>query len=161
AFWNDACDPGGMGWNDASNNQAFLGETVSIVLNAASIYVKARNDKNDKLADVMKHTVAPAGPAGRYELIQQYNHHIPPYSKNQKLAKEWLKYIGQDKQYERIFRAGKGFAQGIAPQWDTHAMWKEDAQMEPYKDLTKYGRNMGYKGAYNRASSEVQAKYII
>lgn len=160
-FWNDACDPGGTAWNDSNNNQAFLGQTVSIVFNAASIYVKARTDKNDKLADVIKHTIPPAGPAGRYELVQQYNNHIPVYSKNQKLAKDWLKFLGAKPQYDRMFRAGRGFAQGISPEWETHPMWKEDPQMEPYKELTKYGRNMGYKGVYNRASSEVQAKYLI
>ena len=160
-FWNDACDPGGTAWNDSSNNQAFLGETVSIVLNAASIYVKARNDKNDKLADVIKHTVAPAGPAGRYQLIQPYNHHVMGYSKNVTLAKAWLTFLGQKAQYERAFRAGRGFIQGITPAWDTHPMWKEDAQMEPYKDLTKYGRTMGWKGPYGRGASEVQAKYLI
>jgi multiple sugar transport system substrate-binding protein len=160
-FWNDACDPGGMAWNDSSNNQAFLGETVSIMLNAASIYVKARADKNDKLAGNIRHTVAPAGPAGRFELVQEYNHHVPVYSKNLKLAKEWLTFLGQKPQYERMFTAGKGFAQGIAPEWDSHPMWKQDPIMEPYKDLTKYGRNMGYKGVFNRASVEVQAKYVI
>jgi multiple sugar transport system substrate-binding protein len=94
-------------------------------------------------------------------LIQQYNHHIPAYSKNQRLAKDWLIFLGQRAQYERMFRASKGFAQGIAAEWDNHPMWKEDPQMEPYKELSKYGRNMGYKGPYNRASSEVQAKYLV
>ncbi|HEX7926648.1 MAG TPA: hypothetical protein VF678_03590, partial [bacterium] len=117
--------------------------------------------KNDKLADKMKHTVAPAGPKGRYELIQPYNHHVPAYSKNMKLAKEWLKFIGQRQQYERVFRAGRGFAQGILPEWDSHPMWKEDPQMEPYKDLTKYGRSMGWRGPFGRGASEVQAKYLI
>jgi multiple sugar transport system substrate-binding protein len=160
-FWNDACDPGGMAWNDSSNNKAFLGETVSIVLNAASIYVKARNDGNHKLADAIRHTVAPAGPAGRYGLIQQYNHHIPAYTKNLKLAKDWITFLGQKAQYERMFTAGKGFVQGIAPEWDTHAMWKLDPIMEPYRDLAKYGRNPGYKGPYNRAAYYAQAKYLI
>jgi hypothetical protein len=33
--------------------------------------------------------------------------------------------------------------------------------MEPYKELNKYSRNMGYKGPYGRGASETQAKYII
>ncbi len=175
AFWTEAADEGGMGWNDASNNQAFLGESVGAVLNAASIYVKSRRDarlarekgdeatakKNDEFADNIRHTIPPTGPGGRYVLAQQYNHHIPTYTKNLKLAKEWLRFIGAPKQYERIFLAGTGFAQGIAKQWDDHPFWKKDPLMEPYKELSKYGRNMGYKGPYGRGASETQAKYII
>ncbi len=160
-FWNDACDPSGLAWNDSGNNRAFLGQTVSIVLNAASIYQKARGDKNDNLADAIRHTVAPAGPAGRHGLIQPFNHHIPAYSRNSKAAQAWLTFLGQQPHYERVFRAGRGFVQGISPQWDAHPLWKEDPLMEPYKDLARYGRSMGYKGTYNRASSEVQAKYIV
>jgi len=175
AFWTEACDESGMGWSDSNNNQAFLGESVSCVLNAASIYVKARADaaaakaKGDeatakKMTDFainIRHTVAPKGPAGRFELVQPYNHHVPAYTKNQKLAKDWLRFIGAPKQYERVFIAGKGFATGNSAEWDRHPMWKQDAIMEPYSQLSKYGRNMGYKGPYGRAASETQAKYII
>jgi multiple sugar transport system substrate-binding protein len=160
-FWFAACDEGGMAWNDASNNQAFLGEQIACTLNAASIYVKARNDKNDKLADQIVHSVAPAGPYGRFHLIEPFNYHVPAYSKNVKLAKEFLVHLGQKAQYERILRAGKGFLQGIGPEWETDPMWKDDPQMSAYKDLSRYGRSMGFKGPYGRGASEVQVKYIV
>jgi len=160
-FWHAAADEGGMAWDDASNNQAFLGETISCCLNAASIYMKARRDGNNTLADKIRHTVAPKGPAGRYELIQQYNYHIPAYSKNVKLAKDWLKFLMRHDNYEKVFVASGGFAQGFSSDWEHHPLWDKDPVMKPYSELTKYGRNMGYKAAYDRASSEVQAKYIV
>ena len=159
-FWNSACDEGGMAWNDSSNNQAFLGETISGCLNAASIYMKALRDGNP-LAKKIRHTVAPKGPAGRFHLIQQYNHHIPAYSKNVKPAKDWLRFLMRRDNYEKMLVASGGFAQGNSPEWETHPLWDKDPIMKPYSQLTKTGRNMGYKAAYNRASSEVQAKYII
>lgn len=175
AFWTEACDEGGMAWNDSNNNQAFIAETVGAVFNAASIYIKLRTDARDAkakgdeaaaqhwttLANSVRHTIPPTGPAGRYELVQPFNYHITAYSPNQKLAKDWLRFVGAPKQYERVFVAGQGFAQGIAPEWDRHPMWKKDPIMEPYKELSKYGRNMGYKGPYGRGASETQAKYII
>ncbi len=160
-FWLAGCDESGMAWSDSSNNQAFLGETISCTLNAASIYVKARADGNNKLADNIRHTVATARPHGRYELIQPFNHHIPAYSKNVKLGKEWLTFLGEKPQYERLFVAGRGFAQANSPEWDNHPMWKTDPQLEPFRDLPKYGRNMGWKGPFGKGASEVQAKYII
>jgi multiple sugar transport system substrate-binding protein len=175
AFWNEACDEGGMSWNDASNNQAYLGEAVGCILNAASAYVVIRRNarlakqKGDEqeaahwtaLGDNTRHTVAPIGPHGRYHLIQQYNYHLPAYSKNIPLAKEWLKFLSAKPQYERMFRSGAGYAGGVSPVWEKNEIWKQDPILEPFKDLTRYGRNMGYKGPYNRGASEVQAKYII
>lgn len=160
-FWFAACDEGGMSWNDASNNQAFLSEQIACTLNAASIYVKARNDKNDKLADQIVHTLAPAGPFGRFHLIQPYNYHVPAYSKNVQLAKEFLVHLGQKAQYGRILHTSKGFLQGVGPEWESDPMWKIDPQMTPYRDLSRYGRSMGYKGPYGRGASEVQAKYLV
>jgi multiple sugar transport system substrate-binding protein len=160
-FWFAACDEGGMAWNDASNNQAFLSEQIACTLNAASIYFQARGGKNPELARQIVHTVAPAGAAGRYHLILPSNHHVPAYSKNVKLAKEYLVYLGHKSQYERVIRAGKGFLQGVSPEWETHPMWKENPQMTPFKDLNRYGRSMGYKGPYGRGASQVQAKYIV
>ncbi len=175
AFWTDACDENGMAWNDASNNQAFLAETVGSVLNAASIYIKARRDARqarekgdaagaqhwDDLANNTRHTIAPTGPGGRYHLILPFNWHVMGYSKNVKLSKELLMYFGERKQMERLFIAGQGFATGVDPYFDNHPWWKTDPLMEPYKECNKYARNMGFKGPFNRGSAEVQAKYIM
>ncbi|HUJ76461.1 MAG TPA: extracellular solute-binding protein [bacterium] len=174
-FWNDACDEGGMAWDDSSNNRAFLGKTVACVLNAASIYLLLRRDaakakakgdnqtyeENTKFAGEIVHTVAPKGPKGRFELIQPYNHHVPTYTKNMKLAKEWIRYMNSHQQYEEMFVAGGGFAQGVAPEWDKHSLWDKDPPMKPFRELAKFGRNLGYAGPYGRAASEAQAKYII
>ena len=37
AFWNDCYDPGGLAWDDSSNNRALLAGTVSSTNNGASI----------------------------------------------------------------------------------------------------------------------------
>jgi multiple sugar transport system substrate-binding protein len=175
AFWEDACDETGMGWDDASNNQAYLAEAVGCVYNAASIYLKARRDaraatakgnaeeaaKWNKLADNCHHTLQPAGPAGSYALLLPFNLHVPTYGKNQKLTKEWLKYMMAKPQYERWFTSAQGFHTGVTPEWNQHPMWKKDPQIEPFREVGKFARNMGFKGQNNRPSSEVQNKYII
>src|SRR5262249_29108352 len=40
-FWKDALDEGGLAWDDASNNRAFLSGTCSATNNGASIYIEA------------------------------------------------------------------------------------------------------------------------
>ena len=37
AFWKDACDEGGLAWDDTNNNRAFLAGEISASLNGASI----------------------------------------------------------------------------------------------------------------------------
>jgi multiple sugar transport system substrate-binding protein len=40
-FWKNSCDEGGLGWDDSSNNRAFLAGTISGTSNGASIYLEA------------------------------------------------------------------------------------------------------------------------
>src|SRR5262245_11459212 len=42
AFWKDACDEGGLAWDDTNNNRAFLAGEISATLNGASIYIAAK-----------------------------------------------------------------------------------------------------------------------
>jgi multiple sugar transport system substrate-binding protein len=174
-FWNDACDPTGMGWNDTSNNQAFLARQIACAYNPLSIYLKARSDAKaardrgdaktaaewDGLADVTRHTLGPAGPAGRYHLNQPVNFAILKHSPNQAAAKEFMRWLVARPQYERCFLAGGGFAQGNTPEWENHALWANDPIIAPFAHIPRYGRNLGFKGPFNRSSAEVQNKYII
>ena len=41
-FWKDACDEGGLAWDDSSNNRAFLSGSISATNNGASIYLEAK-----------------------------------------------------------------------------------------------------------------------
>src|SRR5207302_1347700 len=42
AFWKDACDEGGLAWDDTNNNRAFLGGEICATLNGASIYIATK-----------------------------------------------------------------------------------------------------------------------
>src|SRR3989442_7129746 len=44
-FWKDACDEGGLAWDDSNNNRAFLSGTISATINGASIYVESVRNK--------------------------------------------------------------------------------------------------------------------
>jgi multiple sugar transport system substrate-binding protein len=39
AFWKEACDEGGLAWDDTNNNRAFHAGEISATLNGASIYL--------------------------------------------------------------------------------------------------------------------------
>lgn len=163
-FWNSACDENGLAWDDSSNNRAFFAETIGSTLNGASIYFVAKNNPEKAppgLADKIGHFMNPKGPAGQYHTILPFHHSIASYSKNKEAATEYIKFAMEKGNYEKFITTQEGYGLGATPDWENHSMWKDLPAVEPFRLNAKFGRNMGYAGAYNRKASEVQAKYII
>src|SRR4026209_959813 len=100
AFWKECCDEGGLAWDDTNNNRAFHAGEVSATLNGASIYIvakrqkdKIKDDKGEPLVQDIEHAaLMPKGPAGQFALYVPFQHSIMKYSKNQKLAKDFLRW---------------------------------------------------------------------
>ena len=83
------------------------------------------------------------------------------YSKNQKLAKDFLRWLHAKEQFELWFTAQRGFAQGLTKMWEAHAMWQQDPVMLPFRDAASKLRLFGYAGPANAKASEVYSKYIV
>lgn len=163
-FWNAACDPGGLAWDDSSNNRAFFAETIASTLNAASIYFVARRNPEKAppgMADNINHFLMPKGPAGRFHVILTFSNCITKYSKNKDAAKDWIRYITDDKRLEEYITVNAGFVGGAVPKWEKLPMWEQDPAITLFRDMGKYGRCFGYAGPYDRNASEIQAKYVI
>ena len=116
-FWKDAHDEGGLAWDDSNNNRAFLSQTISATLNGASIYIESlRNpdkyitEKGAQLKTDILHAPLPKGPAGQFSMHTYHSHVLPTYSKNQKAAKNFLKWAHSKPVYEKWFISQKGFA---------------------------------------------------
>src|SRR5215831_369712 len=54
AFWKDACDEGGLAWDDTNNNRAYLANTISSTSNGASIYLLARTKAETYMTEAGK-----------------------------------------------------------------------------------------------------------
>ncbi len=162
-FWEAACDPGGMAWDDTSNNRAFLGQTIGTTLNGASIYFVAKNSPDDYpgLAAKLGHFLNPEGPSGRYHFVGPRSLTIMEYSPNKEAAAEYIKWTLQDDNFDKFMWVNEGYVQGVEPKWENHPVWESDPAITIYRDNPKYGRTAGYAGPWNRASGEVQEKYII
>ncbi|MBW8907046.1 MAG: extracellular solute-binding protein [Betaproteobacteria bacterium] len=168
AFWKDAHDEGGLAWDDTNNNRAFLSGTIAATLNGASIYIETlrkpdqyKTEKNTPMKDDIRHSPLPRGPKGQFGFHLFQSHMVMSYSKNQKAAKEFLKWIHDPKNYERWFVSQKGYSTPPAAQWEKHKMWDEDPVMAPFKVAGRLGLTPGYAGPPNRKAAEVLTKYII
>ena len=168
AFWKEACDEGGLAWDDTSNNRAFLSGTISATQNAASIYLVALGDpgkfktaEGAPLHTDMGHAPLPAGPAGQFSYHGPFHHGVMSYSKNPKLAKDFLKWLHSREAYEPWFVAEKGYAVATTRAWETHAMWNQDPTMLAFREAARSYRLFGYAGPPSAKATEAFSKYIV
>jgi multiple sugar transport system substrate-binding protein len=168
AFWAEACDEGGLAWDDSSNNRAFLAGTISSTLNGASIYIESlrkpdqyKTEKGTPLKDDILHAPLPSGPMGQFNSHLYQSHVVPKYSKNQDQAKAFLKWFHTPENYEKWFVTFKGFNTPPMGMWENHKMWDIDPVMLPYKGAGKTSKMPGYEGEPNVKAAEVLSKYVI
>ncbi len=152
-FWNDCCDPGGLAWDDSSNNRAFLAGTIAATNNGASIYLEAKKkpevyltDKGTPMKDDISHAPLGTGAGGHFNLPGPFIDMVMGYSKNQKAAKDFLRWIHQKPVFEEWFTSQQGYTDGATKYWENDPVWKVDPVMEPFKYLPGAGRLAGYAG---------------
>jgi len=169
-FWKDACDEGGLAWDDSNNNRSFLSGDISATLNGASIYVAALNaadkfktEKGAPLHSDILHAPLPAGPNGSHNYHTAHNHMVMKYSKNQKGAIEFLRWAHRKENLEKWLVVQKGYAVGTTRSWEKHPMWKESGPvMAPFKVAAAgQSRLMGHAGEPNGKAAEAWNKFIV
>ena len=117
-FWNDACDTGGLAWDDSSNNRAFLSGSISATNNGASIYLEAKRkpdvyltEKGTPMYQDILHAPLPKGPGGQFNLPGPFTEHADGLFEEPKAAKHFI-CLGQ---LEADLRAMVHLAAGLHP----------------------------------------------
>jgi multiple sugar transport system substrate-binding protein len=167
-FWNDCGDPGGLAWDDSSNNRAFLAGTIAATNNGASIYLEAKKkpdtyltEKGAPMKDDISHAPLGSGAGGHFNLPGPFIDMVVGYSPNQKAAKDFLRWVHTKPVFEEWFTSQQGYTDGPTKAWENDPVWKLDPVMTPFKDLAAAGRLTGYAGPPSQKAAEVQTKYII
>ena len=167
-LWTDACDEGAFAWDDSGNNRAFLAGTISATkqwrFNLYRSQKKPdmyRTDDGKPLKDDCFHTPLPKGPAGQFSWHVPFADMVMGYSKNQKAAKDFLRWFHSEKTYEQWWVTQQGFSVGPTKMWENHTLWQEDPIMLPFRTAAESGRFAGYAGPATRKAAEVISKYII
>jgi multiple sugar transport system substrate-binding protein len=159
-LWKEVFDEGGLAWDDSNNNRAFLSQEISLTGNAPSIYVAARK----QFPDVYKgtnHGHFPPGPAGRFYWLPAYSHCVMKYSKNQKLAKDFMRYFMDRPQYDKYFEVMDTFGIPGTKAYREHPLWKKDPKTAVFPETLESARQVGHAGPPGRKATEVLSKYII
>jgi multiple sugar transport system substrate-binding protein len=169
AFWTEACDEGGLAWDDTNNNRAFHANEISATLNGASIYIYAkrhpdqvRDEHGQPMFRDIDHFPIPDGthptPVGALPL----SHAVMKYSRHQKAAKDFLRWLHAKEQFGRWFEVETGYNVGSATYWAQHPMWERvDEALRPFRAGTRASRLFGYAGPPNARATEAWSKFII
>ena len=118
-------------------------------------------EKNAQLKTDILHAPLPKGPAGQFSMHTYHSHVLPTYSKNEKAAKDFLRWAHSKAVYDKWFVSQKGFATPCTAEWEKHKLWDEDPVMTPYKVAGRLGRTPGFAGPSGAKAGEVLSKYII
>jgi multiple sugar transport system substrate-binding protein len=169
SFWKDSCDEGGLAWDDTNNNRAFHAGEISATLNGASIYIVAKRQK-DKIKDEkgepmyldIGHAPLPAGPSGAYLLFLNQSHALMKYSKNQKLAKDFLRWVHKKENYGKWFESQEGYSAGATKAWEKNPMWgRLDEPLKMFRTAARNTRLFGHAGPSTAKATEAFTKYIV
>ncbi len=167
-FWKECYDEGGLSWDDAGNNRAFLSNTISSTNNGASIYLLAKSkpdsyqtENGKPIKDDVFHAPLPAGPGGRFSYHVPFSNIVPAYTHNQKAAQDFLRWFQSKDVYQVWFTSQQGFSVGATRMWEQDPLWKIDPVMAPFRTAAESGRYVGYAGPAGRAAAEAISKFII
>src|SRR5215470_13835150 len=167
-FWREAHDEGGLAWDDTSNNRALLSGTISCTNNGASIYLEAKKkpdtyltEKGTPMWQDILHAPLPKGPGGQFNLPGSFTHMLMGYSKNQKAAKDFLRWVNSKEIFGQWFTSQQGYTDGATRYWEEDPVWNVDPVLLPFRDIPNNGRLAGYAGPPGRGSAEAITKYII
>jgi multiple sugar transport system substrate-binding protein len=159
-LWKECFDEGGLAWDDSNNNRAFLSQEISLTGNAPSIYVAARQ----KFPDVykgMNHGHYPGGPAGRFYFLPLWSSCVMKYSRQPKLAKDFIRFYMDRAQYDRYFEVMDTFGIPGTRAYRDHPLWKKDPKTAVFPETLQYARPVGYAGPPDRRATEALSKYIL
>src|SRR6266480_459320 len=136
----------------------------SVLLNSRETLRKPdayQTEKGTPLKGDILHAPLPKGPGGQFSFHVPFSNMLMGYSKNQKGAKEFLRWISSKPVFDKWFTTQKGFSVGPTTDWEKHKLWNDDPIMLPYRSAARTGRFAGYAGPSGRKAAEVLTKYIL
>jgi multiple sugar transport system substrate-binding protein len=166
ALWDDAMDPSGLGWEDSSNNTAFLSGAIAATRNSASIYLAALNQvildsRGEPLINDIDHVPKPAGPAGTVSCHNVQSLAIARYSKHVEAAKDFIRWLMEAEQLSRYLRRGQAYQCGAQKMYLKDAMWEMFPVFTPYRDSLTSAQHPGWMGPADAKAARVVLDYVL
>jgi len=159
-FFKDCMFDDVLGWTDVSNNKAWMAEQISCTNNAESILWFAKRNFPD-IGKVTDQAQNPAGPKGRFHLLQCQSHAIFDFSPVKAEAHAFLRWLMEEKQLGGWYASADSYYQPFLHAYDNAPMWQVEPRNIPYRDAMTSAHMPGWPAPPNRQLAESVAKYVI
>ncbi len=152
--------PGVMGWNDVSNNEAYMANKLVTTNNGASLYFAMVNKKHE-LAPKTLLTLTPGGPAGSVVGGSCYNWGIFARTKHAELCEDLVRYMEDPKRFNEYLQVSVGQAGPVYRGRADNPYWKSDPNFDAILQNILRSVLPGHPGPMTPAAVEVEAQYIL
>jgi multiple sugar transport system substrate-binding protein len=159
-LYKDAMEPEVLSWDDASNNRGILSGKYSWIHNPISPYNAALKEKMP-IADDINHHPSPAGPAGTHSAPPINMISIWKFSKNQELAKDFLKFLFQKENYDAWIVAGNAFNHPPLRHLADHPIWARNPKFAMLPKEAEFAHPRGWPAKPNDAVGRIEVNYVL
>jgi multiple sugar transport system substrate-binding protein len=159
-FFRDTMFEDVLGWTDVNNNKAYLSEQISCTNNAESILFVAKRDFPE-IAKVTDQSMNPAGPKGRFHLLNAVSHSIFNFSPVREEARAFIRWLMDEKQLAGWYAVADSYYQPLLHGYDNAPMWNVEPRNIPYRDALASAHLPGWPSPANRHLAESVAKYVV
>jgi multiple sugar transport system substrate-binding protein len=83
------------------------------------------------------------------------------YSKQTKVAKDFIRFFMDRAQYDKYFETMDTFGIPGTKVYRDHPVWKKDPKTAVFPETLQYARQVGYAGPAGRRATEALTKYIF
>ncbi|MBW1711797.1 MAG: extracellular solute-binding protein [Deltaproteobacteria bacterium] len=166
-LFKDGMSPDVVSWDDGANNRAFLAGTCSMTFNSPSIYKAAVSKKikvaetGKPMADALDYFVPPKGPKGRFAFADALSLGVWNFSKNQELAKEFIKFHFEKAQFDQFLEVAVGYNVPFFETYRKHSVFTSDPKIRFIGEIGRYEHTLGYPGPVNAPAQVVWDLYVI
>lgn len=123
--------------------------------------MKLLKKKAPHVAKVLNHQIPLAGPAGRFGYGLLGGLGVLKFSKNQKMAKEFLRYIFKEERYNTWLKSAKGYSQPLLRSFDNNPVWGEDPKLIALKGIGKWIRPLSWPAPHSGSMLHIVSSSII
>ena len=159
-FFKDTMLDDVLSWTDVSNNKAWMAEQISCTNNAESILWFAKRNFPD-IAKVTDQAQNPAGPKGRFHLLNCVSHSVFDFSPEKEEAHKFLRWMMAEKQLGGWYASADSYYQPFLHAYDNAPMWQVEPRNIPYRDAMTTAHLPGWPAPPGRQLAESVAKYVI
>jgi multiple sugar transport system substrate-binding protein len=159
-FFKDTMLPDVLGWTDVSNNKAWMAEQISCTNNAESILWFAKREFPE-IGKVTAHAMNPAGPKGRFHLLNSISHSIFSFSPVREEARAFMRWLMEPQQLSGWYDVAETYYQPLLHGYDNAAMWNIEPRNLPYRDALGSAHLPGWPAPASRQLAESVAKYVV